>query len=344
MPRVWRPPASNGALSGPSDGATRVRGAAPHTRLPSLIHSAPACLTCAHRWSLSQEPVDLASLHAVFDPELSAISSDISSTELASSVTAISERTSAAGDAGGSVAPSPQLEWRVLASGVLAARLSNDGWIDAKGKRRCPHGFSSSQAGDAPRPRCRRPHRRRRRCLSGSRGPSQIYSWTAHRNPRPRRCACSSAAGLTRRHASPPPWSPPLYFAALATQTPRVRLEPAGVEALELPGTGGALWIDVNGVARCRHGFSRSALERGRARAADGSIWRCSCSTRGMRRRGLHNESRRRRRGGQREPIPCHATQPMPPPPSPRPGQNEGGVGGFGRTHRGLADLSAEPE
>ena len=292
------------------------------------------------------QPVELASGHATFDAGLFEISSDESSTELASSVTAISGRTSAAGDGGGSVAPSPPLEWRVLESGVLAAPLSDGCWVDAKGKRRCPHGFSASQADGAPRPRRRRPHRRRRRCLSWSRDPSQIYSWTAHRNPRPRRCACSSAAGLTRRHASPPPWSPPLFFAALATQTQRVRLEPAGVEALELPGTGGAVWIDANGVARCRHGFSRSALERGRARASDGSIWRCACSARGMRRRPLHTAARRRRRGGQRDadaadspPFPCHATQPMPPPPSPRPDQNEGGLGGFGGVPQLLAEV-----
>ena len=270
------------------------------------------------------QPVELASVHA----GLFEFDSDESSTELASSVTAISGRSSAAGDGGCSVAPSPPREWRVLESGVLAARLSNDGWIDAKGRRRCPHGFSASQADGAPRPRRRRPHRRRGRCLSWPRGPhTQIHAWTARRNPRARRCACSSAAGLTRRHASPPPWSPPLFFAALATQTQRVRLEPAGVEALELPGTGGAVWIDANGVARCRHGFSRSALERGQARAADGRMWRCSCSTRGMRRRSLHTAARRRPRDSQSgspgrdaadEPIrPASPARPAPPP-SPR--------------------------
>lgn len=126
--------------------------------------------------------------------------------------------------------------------------------------------------------------------------PSQIHGWTAKRNARPRLCPCSSAAGLTRRRVSPPQHSPPLYCVQLAAQATRVRLEPAGVEAYEVPGTHGAVWMDMNGVARCRHGFSRSALERGGGRAADGTLWRCSCSTRGMRRSALYTACRRRRR------------------------------------------------
>ena len=48
MPRVWRPRASDGALTGPSIGATRVRGAAPPTRLPSpTLHPRASCARSA---------------------------------------------------------------------------------------------------------------------------------------------------------------------------------------------------------------------------------------------------------------------------------------------------------
>ena len=163
------------------------RGALPH----AYHLSAPAGSMCAHPAcpptrqaedaDVAARPlqlVELASVHATFDPGLFEISSDdLSSTEVASSVTAISGRSSATGDGRVSVAPETTPEWRVLSSGVLALRVSGMRWLDQMGRLRCVHGHTASQArpsqASTHRPserRAPRPHRYTAGPRSGTRG------------------------------------------------------------------------------------------------------------------------------------------------------------------------------
>ena len=61
---------------------------------------------------------------------------------------------------------------------------------------------------------------------------------------------------------------------------------PARRWARAVPGTGGRVWIDAQGVACCSHGHARSTLERGAA---------CGCSAGGLRKRRHHAVQRRSR-------------------------------------------------
>jgi len=117
----------------------------------------------------------------------------------------------------------------------------------------------------------------------------QISNWMAPRSTRPRRgCSCTGAAGLRPRRGERLllPSVPPLFADVLARQSPAQLLLPAQKWARAVPGTGGGVWLDARGVARCSHGHARSTLERGCA---------CGCSASGLRKRRLQTEQRRSR-------------------------------------------------
>ena len=82
------------------------------------------------------------------------------------------------------------------------------------------------------------------------------------------------------------PSAPPQYADALARQAPEQLLMPARRWARAVPGTGGRVWLDAQGVACCSHGHARSTLERGAA---------CGCSAGGLRKRRHHAVQRRSR-------------------------------------------------
>ena len=123
----------------------------------------------------------------------------------------------------------------------------------------------------------------------------QIHNSLAPRSTRTRRCCCcENARGLHLRRGERLllPSAPPLYADVLARQAPAVLLVPTQRWACEVPGSQGRVWLDARGVARCRHGHSRAAVERQRSRGG------CGCTPAGLRVKRQNTARRRSRAAG----------------------------------------------
>ena len=171
-----------------------------------------------------------------------------------------------------SVGGAPTLEWRVLESGVLAAKTplnvvtaqgTRSIWFEPRKKRLvCPHGWGQYH-------------------LSGWNGPRAADfpkpTWTT--------CDCKSATGLCARKklreevASDAP--APSYYEALVSTVGTTELRPGlvGARVPGVVGTGGGAFYMIKGdaasVLRCQHGqttHTLSAQARERQRYAAGLI------------------------------------------------------------------------